>query len=97
MLLMLSLPEDGSVSVGLVWHLVQSQGPQLCLEVYQLFTFHFVGKDWSFAVFSVQLFSGFGIALLELLALLKTLIFVAMDFFFCLFRALEIFSKGVTR
>lgn len=63
----------------------KSQGPQLCLKAYQLFTFYFVGKDWSFAVFSIQLLSGFGIALLE--GIPETLISVVMDFF--LFVCLE--------
>jgi len=72
----------------------ESQGPQLCLKVYHLFTFYLVGKDWSFAVFSIQLLSGFGIALLE--DIFKILIFVVMDFFVCL-RTLGSFSKGAAR
>lgn len=91
---MLSLPEDGSVSVGLAWHLVQ-RIEVLCLKVYQLFTFYLVGKNWSFAIFSIQFFSGFGIALLE--GILKTLIFVVMDLSVCLFKALGIFSNDVVR
>lgn len=43
---MLSLPE-----AGLAWCLVHSQGPQLCLKVYQPFTFYLGGKNWSFAIF----------------------------------------------